>query len=163
MKILFAADEQPYSAYALKEVTRLALNTWADVTILGVAAAGGPGPTPSRSSPCCRPCTSYREGFLQSAVGEGLAPYALSDHRYEWVPLKGRPLGRDAGGPGPQEGPEGAFPGRGRGPGNPGGGPGGGKRPHHPGLQPRGSSVSGAAARRCPSGWSMTPTVPSCW
>ena len=42
MKILFAADEQPYSAYALTEVSRLALNTWADVTIVGVTAAGPP-------------------------------------------------------------------------------------------------------------------------
>lgn len=37
MQILFAADAQPYSAFALAEVTLLALNTWADVTIIGVA------------------------------------------------------------------------------------------------------------------------------
>ena len=36
MKILFAADEQPYSAFALKELAKLAMNTLADVTILGV-------------------------------------------------------------------------------------------------------------------------------
>ena len=44
MKILFAADEQPYSAYALTQVTRLALNTWADVTIVG-GNRGGCGGT----------------------------------------------------------------------------------------------------------------------
>jgi hypothetical protein len=42
MKILFAGDEHPYSAYALQEVVRLALNTWADVTLLGVSP-GAPG------------------------------------------------------------------------------------------------------------------------
>ena len=48
MKILFAGDEQPYSAFALKEVIRLALNTWADVTLLAVSPApavkGSQGP-----------------------------------------------------------------------------------------------------------------------
>jgi len=44
MKILFAGDEQPYSAYALKEVVRLASNTWADVTLLAVSPADGPPP-----------------------------------------------------------------------------------------------------------------------
>ena len=37
MKILFAGDEHPYSAFALQEVIRLALNTWADVTLLAVS------------------------------------------------------------------------------------------------------------------------------
>lgn len=83
MKILFAADEQPYSAYALKEVTRLALNTWADVAILGVAAA-----PPEPEQPLLQALHQYREGFLQSAA-EGLAPYSLTNQRYEWVPLKG--------------------------------------------------------------------------
>ena len=39
MKILFAGDEYPYSAYALNEVVRLASNTWADVTLLAVFPA----------------------------------------------------------------------------------------------------------------------------
>ena len=83
MKILFAADEQPYSAYALKEVTRLALNTWADVGILGVAAL-----PPEPDQPLLQALHQYREGFLQSAEA-GLAPYSLTNSRYEWVPLKG--------------------------------------------------------------------------
>jgi nucleotide-binding universal stress UspA family protein len=83
MKILFAADEQPYSAYALKEVTRLALNTWADVAILGVAAV-----PPEPEQPLLQALHQYREGFLQSAEA-GLAPYSLTNHCYEWVPLKG--------------------------------------------------------------------------
>ena len=45
MKILFAGDEHPYSAYALNEVIRLATNTWADVTLLAVAARRSRGQT----------------------------------------------------------------------------------------------------------------------
>jgi nucleotide-binding universal stress UspA family protein len=37
MRILFAADEQPYSACALPQVARLVENTWADITLLGIA------------------------------------------------------------------------------------------------------------------------------
>jgi nucleotide-binding universal stress UspA family protein len=90
MKILFAADDQPYSAYALKVVTRLALNTWADVTIVGVGAAP-PGRETAASEaeePLLQSLHQYRQAFLQDAE-EGLAPYALSDYRYEWVALRG--------------------------------------------------------------------------
>jgi nucleotide-binding universal stress UspA family protein len=82
MQILFAADEQPYSAYALTEVTRLALNTWADVTILGVSAT-----PPEPEQPLLLALHRYREAFLQNAE-EG-SPYALSNYRHEWVPLRG--------------------------------------------------------------------------
>ncbi len=85
MKILFAADEQPYSAYALTEVTRLALNTWADVTIMGVTGAGT-APEPEQTLP--QALHRYREVFLQGAEA-GLSPYSLSNYRYEWVPLRG--------------------------------------------------------------------------
>ena len=91
MKILFAADEQPYSAYALREVTRLALNTWADVTILGVSTLpreGGAAGLPEPEQPLPQALRRYREAFLQDAE-EGLSPYALSNYRYEWVPLPG--------------------------------------------------------------------------
>ncbi|WP_022664748.1 universal stress protein [Desulfospira joergensenii] len=36
MRILFAADEHPYSLTAMPQVERLGENTWADITILGV-------------------------------------------------------------------------------------------------------------------------------
>ena len=36
MRILLAADDKPYSEYALGRLINLAKNTWADVTILGV-------------------------------------------------------------------------------------------------------------------------------
>ena len=37
MRILFAADENPYSAKALSQVARLGENTWADITLLGIS------------------------------------------------------------------------------------------------------------------------------
>jgi len=37
MKILFAADEHPYSSDALPQVARLGENTWADIKLLGVS------------------------------------------------------------------------------------------------------------------------------
>jgi nucleotide-binding universal stress UspA family protein len=91
MKILFAGDEHPYSAYALQEVVRLALNTWADVTLLGVSPGGpgreaeGPG-SQTADQPLARALHHYRETFLAGAEEEG-SPYALGDWRYEWLAL----------------------------------------------------------------------------
>ena len=62
MKILFAGDENPYSAYALNEVIRLATNTWADVTLLAVAP-GEPLPNPARTIPWPRPYTGTGRTF----------------------------------------------------------------------------------------------------
>ena len=39
MRILFAGDEHGYSEYAIRETAKLAMNTWADVTLLGVHAS----------------------------------------------------------------------------------------------------------------------------
>jgi K+-sensing histidine kinase KdpD len=36
MRILVAVDQHPYSAHVVKDVAKLAGNTWADVTLLGV-------------------------------------------------------------------------------------------------------------------------------
>ena len=92
MKILFAADDQPYSAYALKEVTRLARNTWADVTFLGVApslpAREGEAAPVAADHPLAGTLHGYREIFLKDAEAEG-APYALKNWQFEWIPLKG--------------------------------------------------------------------------
>jgi nucleotide-binding universal stress UspA family protein len=92
MKILFAADEHPYSAYALKEVERLALNTWADVTLLGVAATlpvetGEGYAGVAADHPLARALHRYRENFLKSAEKEG-SPYAPGNWQHEWIPLK---------------------------------------------------------------------------
>jgi|YelNatPaOPRAMG01_1025707.scaffolds.fasta_scaffold00064_9 nucleotide-binding universal stress UspA family protein len=85
MKILFAGDEHPYSAYALNEVIRLAMNTWADVTLMAVAPADAP--TPSPDLPLVRALQGYRDLFLKSADVEG-SPYARKEWRYDWIPLK---------------------------------------------------------------------------
>lgn len=89
MQILFAGDEHPYSAYALNEVIRLALNTWADVTLLGVMP-GTPeeGLRPGSEHPLATALHRYRETFLKAAEGEG-SPYALGNWQYEWIPIKG--------------------------------------------------------------------------
>jgi len=75
MKILFAGDEHPYSAYALNEVARLATNTWADVTLLGVSPAEAAG-QPAEGQPLAQTLHGYRETFILQAGGEG-SPYAL--------------------------------------------------------------------------------------
>jgi nucleotide-binding universal stress UspA family protein len=85
MKILFAGDEHPYSAFALKEVARLALNTWADVSLLAVAQAP---PVMDPGEPLLKALSRYREAFL-AAAGEEDSPYVLDRFQYEWVPLKG--------------------------------------------------------------------------
>jgi len=85
MKILFAGDEHPYSAFALKEVTRLAMNTWADVTMLAVAPGDSAAPRPNL--PLIKALQGYRDLFLQSFEAEG-SPYARKQWRHEWLPLK---------------------------------------------------------------------------
>jgi len=87
MKILFAGDEHPYSAYALNEVIRLATNTWADVTLLAVAAADT-GAKPGEDHTLGRALHGYRETFLDRAGGEG-SPYAPGAPRFEWITVSG--------------------------------------------------------------------------
>jgi nucleotide-binding universal stress UspA family protein len=85
MRVLFAGDEQPYSAYALKEAARLARNTWADVTLLGVQPGGA---TSEPKAPALNLALNrYRETFLNSWEGEG-SPYAMTNWQYEWLPVK---------------------------------------------------------------------------
>jgi hypothetical protein len=87
MKILFAGDEHPYSAYALNEVIRLAMNTWADVTLLAVGSSLSEGIKLSPEQPLAQALHRYREGFLKGVGGEG-SPYATGNWQYEWIPLK---------------------------------------------------------------------------
>ena len=92
MRILFSGDEHPYSEYALKEVVKLAKNTWADVTLLGIhtathgrqPTAGFPWPADLAVSEALR---KYREVFLNSWSKEE-SPYESRDGRYEWVPVR---------------------------------------------------------------------------
>ena len=84
MKILFAADEHPYSAYALNEIIKLAMNTWADVTLMAVGPGGTAVP---RDHPLTQALQRYRETFLTRSEAEG-SPYARKNWQHEWIPLK---------------------------------------------------------------------------
>jgi len=86
MKILFAGDENPYSAFALNEVVRLAANTWADVTLLAVSPAEAAA-KPGEDHTLAQALHKYRETFLAAAGGEG-SPYALGAPRFEWIAVK---------------------------------------------------------------------------
>jgi nucleotide-binding universal stress UspA family protein len=89
MRILFAGDEHPYSAYALAETIKLAMNTWADVVLLGVDAA----PRDLRDSirpgdlPVSATLGRYRKTFLNS-WSKGESPYEMEEGRFEWIQLK---------------------------------------------------------------------------
>lgn len=90
MRILFAADEQPYSAHALQKVIELARNTWSDVTLLtvlsGQAAPQGDVQPPD-GDPQVKALRRYREEFL-SALGGADSPYAMERWGHEWIPLR---------------------------------------------------------------------------
>jgi nucleotide-binding universal stress UspA family protein len=83
MRILFAGDEHPYSEYALKETVKLAMNTWADVTLLGVTQTSNQ----AADAPVGKALRQYRDTFLNSWSRED-SPYILGEGKYEWVPVK---------------------------------------------------------------------------
>ncbi len=91
MRILFAADEHPYSEFALKQLIRLAMNTWADVTLLGLSAASGKSSAKGTSwlgdLPIGRQLQAYRDTFLRSWNKED-SPYESGQGTYEWVSLR---------------------------------------------------------------------------
>ncbi len=92
MRILFAGDRHPYSEYALKETIKLAKNTWADVTLLGIEPAPSPRDTSKGSVwpadlPVSEALRSFRKMFLHSWE-KGESPYEMQDGRYEWIRLK---------------------------------------------------------------------------
>ncbi|MBF0509037.1 MAG: universal stress protein [Deltaproteobacteria bacterium] len=90
MKILFAGDDRPYSAYALKKVIELARNTWADVTILGVAPTSASKdvdiPLPSNHA-LIKALHRYRQEF-DDELGQAGSPYAQERFSYEWKMVK---------------------------------------------------------------------------
>ncbi len=90
MRILFAGDEHPYSEYALKETIKLAMNTWADVTLAGICAAPVAKDKSGETSlpgdlPVGAALRRYREMFLNSWAKED-SPYETQEGRYEWIP-----------------------------------------------------------------------------
>ena len=91
MRILLAVDQQPYSAHAVNDVAKLAGNTWADVTLLGV----GPKATEiSRSTdraeikhPLAKKLRNYRRNFLDHFEKEE-SPYEKRSCNYEFIEVK---------------------------------------------------------------------------
>ena len=49
MRILVAVDQNPYSAHAVRQVAGLAMNTWADITLLGLQPKKRTGASTSAS------------------------------------------------------------------------------------------------------------------
>ena len=94
MKILVALDTTEQSAFVLQEVARLAHNTWADVTLLGVAAeVPGMEKSPAATAgnmetlPLVAALRKYREDFLAAFEGPD-SPYAETAYAYELVELQ---------------------------------------------------------------------------
>jgi nucleotide-binding universal stress UspA family protein len=86
MRILFAADEHPYSEYALQVLIKLAMNTWADVTLLGIHPAVKATPWPGGAA-ISRALQHYRDSFLNS-WDKDASPYEMQEGKYEWFPMK---------------------------------------------------------------------------
>jgi nucleotide-binding universal stress UspA family protein len=90
MRILFAGDEHPYSAQALKKVIELARHAWADVTLLSVLpaqpSAQGESLLPAQD-PRVQALRRYREEFLEN-LGSSDSPYAQERWDHEWIPLR---------------------------------------------------------------------------
>jgi nucleotide-binding universal stress UspA family protein len=90
MRILVAVDQNPYSAHAVYRVAGLAMNTWADITLLGLQAKkrAGAGPAVSNSGPrqidpaLSRAMKAYRDAFLSHFEGEA-SPYTQLKFEYE--------------------------------------------------------------------------------
>jgi nucleotide-binding universal stress UspA family protein len=95
MKILVAVDQNAYSAYAVDEAARLARNTLANVTLLGVSArtdSSDPRGTKrsgpwNRNHPLTAALSNYRESFLAHFGGDD-SPYATTEFGYELVEVR---------------------------------------------------------------------------
>ncbi len=86
MKILLAVDEGLYSRHAAAETARLALNAWADVTILGLGArAGDNGGLPGGGA-LLDAMHACQRMFLEQGPPEN-NPYLAQQETREWVAL----------------------------------------------------------------------------
>jgi nucleotide-binding universal stress UspA family protein len=91
MRILVAVDRNPYSANSVEVVAKLAANTWANVTILGVLSKGHSQSSSPVSSqewnmehPLPKALQDYQKTFL-SHFKEEECPYTQRDFGYELV------------------------------------------------------------------------------
>jgi len=95
MRILVAVDQNPYSAHAVHQVAGLAMNTWGDVTLLGLqskkrtgadAAASDSGRLKIDSS-LAKAMHTYRDAFLSHFQGEA-SPYTQLKFEYELLQIE---------------------------------------------------------------------------
>ncbi|MEJ2023793.1 MAG: universal stress protein [Deltaproteobacteria bacterium] len=91
MQILVGIDQNPYSAHTVSEVARLAANTWANVTLLGLqtkASFSEEGSSAGAvSHPLSKALREYRELFL-GHFKDHECPYLQREYGYELIELK---------------------------------------------------------------------------
>ena len=91
MRILVAVDQHPYSAHVVKDVAKLAGNTWADVTLLGVSPKAMDVGASSNAAGIKHPLTEklkkYRRNFLDQFEKEE-SPYEKRRCNYEFIEVK---------------------------------------------------------------------------
>jgi nucleotide-binding universal stress UspA family protein len=90
MRILAAVDQHPYSAHVVKDVAKLAGNTWADVTLVGVSLKatdiGRPSNRAEIKHPLAEKLKTYRRTFLDHFEKEE-SPYEKRSCNYEFVEI----------------------------------------------------------------------------
>jgi len=91
MRILAAVDQHPYSDRVIKDVAKLARNTWADVTLLGVGPKameiGKSSNCAGIKHPLAEKLRNYRRNFLDHFEKED-SPYEKQLCNYEFVEVK---------------------------------------------------------------------------
>jgi nucleotide-binding universal stress UspA family protein len=91
MRILVAVDQHAYSAHVVKDVAKLAGNTWADVTLLGVGPkAADIGRSSNRAEikhPLTEKLRKYRRKFLDHFEKEE-SPYEKRSCNYEFIEVQ---------------------------------------------------------------------------
>lgn len=92
MRILFAADQYHYSAHALEALAKLAENTWADLTFVGVlnkslGRSVAPGAAGTNTHALPGALTRYRDEFL-ARWPKGDSPYTPTRQQHEWISLR---------------------------------------------------------------------------
>lgn len=94
MKIIVAVDRNPYSSHAVGEVVKLAANTWANVSILGVQpkssikTSGGGAKRPNAAdAPGAKMLFELRQRFLSYFDGRE-CPYPATENTRELIEIK---------------------------------------------------------------------------
>ncbi|MEE8480598.1 MAG: universal stress protein [Desulfobacterales bacterium] len=94
MRILVALDQHPYSNHAVREAAKLAMNTWADVTLLGVCHKIAKSQQSKERSaqgviehPVTKALGNHRKEFLGYFQGKD-SPYNTQKSKNEFVEVK---------------------------------------------------------------------------